>query len=225
MSLALRQFAALVAKDLALELRSRQILALVAVLAMLIVAVLGLGLGPQQLASGYAAPAVLWVAYLFAGILCFERTMAPERHDGALAALLLAPVDRSVIYLAKLTTNLLLMLAVALVVTPVAAVLFGFDLAQAPLAFTLTIVVSMVGFAAVGTLFSAVTSSSSMRSAPLAMLILPVTLPLVLASTHLLVALFRDGQPITQAALAILVAFGLIYLTVSWLVFEFILEP
>src|SRR5690606_26647612 len=128
--------------------------------AILIVTVLGLGLGPQQLASGYAAPAVLWVAYLFAGVLCFERTMAPERHDGALAALLLAPVDRGVIYLAKLVTNLVLMIAVALAVTPVAALLFGFDLTAAPLQFAITILVSIVGFAAVGTLFSAVVSST-----------------------------------------------------------------
>jgi len=225
MTRSLRQIAVLVGKDLRLEARTRQTVGLVVVLGILIVAVLGLGLGPQQLAGGYAAPAVLWVAYLFAGVLCFEKTMAMERHDGALAALLLAPVDRGVIYLAKLISNLVLIAAIALVVTPVALVLFNFDLSAAPWQFAITVAVSMIGFAAVGTLFSAIVSSTSMRSGSLAMVIFPITLPLVLASTHMLVKLFRDGEPITQTALAILVAFGLIYLVVSWLVFEMILEP
>jgi ABC-type transport system involved in cytochrome c biogenesis permease component len=130
-----------------------------------------------------------------------------------------------VIYLAKLISNLILMTAVALVVTPVALLIFGFDLSAAPWQFTITVAVSMIGFAAVGTLFSAAVSSSSMRGGPLAMVIFPIVLPLVLTSTHLLVKLFRDGESITQGALAILIAFGLIYLVVSWLVFELILEP
>jgi heme exporter protein B len=221
----LRQLAALIAKDLRLEARTRQTIALVVVMAVLIVAVLGLGLGPQQLASGYAAPAVLWVAYLFAGVLCFEKTMAMERHDGAMAALLLAPVDRGLIYVAKLVTNLVLMLSIAAVVTPVALVLFGFDLSAAPWQFAVTMLVSMIGFAAVGTLFAAAVSSSSMRGGPLAMLIFPITLPLVLTSTHMLVKLFRDGEAIGGTGLLILIGFALIYLVISWLVFELILEP
>ena len=221
----LRQLRTLVAKDLRLEARTRQTVGLVVVMAILIVTVLGLGLGPQQLASGFAAPAVLWVAYLFAGVLCFEKTMACERHDGALAALLLAPVDRGVIYFAKLISNLILIAAIAIVVTPVALVLFGFDLSAAPGAFVVTVGVSMIGFAAIGTLFSAAVNSTGVRGGPLAMVIFPISLPLVLASTHMLIKCFRDGEPITQTALAILVAFALIYLVVSWLVFEMILAP
>src|SRR5512133_4013811 len=95
----------LAAKDLRIESRTRQTLGLVLILGILIVTVLGLGLGPQR-ASGPAAAAVLWVAYLFTGVLCFEKTMALERQDGALAGLLLAPIDRGVIYAGKLISNL-----------------------------------------------------------------------------------------------------------------------
>ena len=117
---ALRQLLLLVGKDLRIEARSRQTLGLVMTLGILIVVVLGLGLGPQLTgeAGGYAASAVLWVAYLFGGVMCFEKTMATERQDGGLAGLLLAPVDRGVIFAAKLVTNLLLMGALAAVVTP-----------------------------------------------------------------------------------------------------------
>lgn len=225
MSTAIHQIILLVGKDLRIEARTRQTLGLVVVLGILIVTVLGLGLGAEQLSADYVAPAVLWVAYLFAGVLCFEKTMAVERHDGAMAGLLLAPVDRGVLYLAKLISNLVMMLAIALVITPVAVLLFGFDLSAAPGQFVLIMGLSMVGFAAVGTLFAAAVSSSSLQGGLLAIAIFPIALPLVIASTQMLVGLFRDGRAIAGPGLAIIVAFAVIYLVVSWLVFELVLEP
>ena len=219
------QVACLVAKDLRIEARNRQTIGLVAVLGILIVTVLGLGLGTQNNVPGFSATAVLWVAYLFAGVLCFEKTFAVERNDGVLAALLMAPVDRGVIYLAKLVSNFALILAVAAVVTPAGVLFFGFDLSAAPLAFASVMVLSILGFAAVGTLFAAMISSSRLQGGFLAMMIFPITLPLVLVSTQLMLKVFRDGQPVGAASLGVLIAFDLIFLTVSWLVFEWILEP
>src|SRR5690606_26079344 len=132
----LQQLATLVAKDLRIEARTKQTVGLVVVLGVLILVVLGLGIG-QQVASGAAATAVLRVAYLFAGVLCFEKTMALERQDGAMAGLLLAPVDRAVLYAAKLLTNLVLMGALAVVITAAAVLLFNFSLTAAPGSFLL----------------------------------------------------------------------------------------
>jgi len=222
---ALAQFAALAAKDLRIEARSKQTLGLVLVLGILIIVVLGLGLGPQQLANGPAAVAALWVAYLFAGVLCFEGTMAVERHDGALAALLLAPVDRGIIYLAKLAANLVLMLLLAIVLTAVAVLLFAFDLSTAPAVCVLILALSFLGFAAVGTLFAAVVSSSRLQGGLLAMAVFPISLPLVMTSTQMLLRLFNSKLPHSLDGLGILVAFDVIYLVAGWLAFELVLEP
>ena len=219
------QVACLVAKDLRIEARNRQTIGLVAVLGILIVTVLGLGLGTQSNVSAFSATAVLWVAYLFAGVLCFEKTFAVERNDSVLAALLMAPIDRGVIYIAKLLSNLVLIVLVAAVVTPAGVLFFGFDLSSAPLTFAGVMALSIVGFAAVGTLFSAMISSSRLQGGFLAMMIFPITLPLVLISTQLMMRTFRDGLPVTGSAVGVLIAFDLIFLTVSWLVFEWILEP
>ena len=128
---ALRQIALLTSKDLRIEARSRQTLGLVIVLGILIIVVLGLGLGAGGKVPAYYATSILWVAYLLGGVLCFEKTMAVERHDGALAGLLAAPVDRGIIFASKLLSNLVLMVALAAVVTPTAIVLFNFDLSGA----------------------------------------------------------------------------------------------
>ena len=224
MTLAIKQVATLAAKDLRIEARTRQTLGLVVVLGILIVTVLGLGLGPQQ-SSGAAATGVLWVAYLFAGVLCFEKTMAWERQDGALTGLLLAPVDRGVIYLSKLVSNLVLMAAVCSVITPVAIVFFHFDLSAAPFGFLTIMGLSLMGFAAVGTLFSAVVSSSRLQGGLLALVVFPLTLPLVISSSRMMLRVYQDGQAFDGSAFAVLLAFDLIFLAVSWLAFEWVLEP
>ncbi|MHC4413772.1 MAG: heme exporter protein CcmB [Planctomycetota bacterium] len=224
MTRALSQLGLLVTKDLRIEARGRQTIGLVVVLGVLIIVVLGLGLGAGPL-GGFEATAVLWVAYLFGGVLCFEKTMAVERNDDALAGLLIAPVDRGVIYAAKLLTNLVLMLALAVVVTPVAILLFRFDLSSHPFGFAIVMALGMTGFAAIGTLFAAAVSSTRLQGGLLAMLVFPLSLPVVIVSTQMMRTLFQLGEPLGGTGLATLLAFDVIFLVVSWLVFELVLEP
>lgn len=225
MTRGIRQVGLLVAKDLRIEARARQTLGLVVILGVLIVVVLGLGLGRPGGAGGTEATAVLWTAYLFTGVLCFEKTMGVERGDAALAGLMMAPIDRSVIYLAKLIGNLALMFCVAGVITAAGVVIFSFDLSAAPGQFALIMSLGMLGFAAVGTLFSAVVSSSRLQGGLLALLVFPLTLPLVIASTQALLRVFRDGNPVGGQAVAIITAFDAIFLAASWVLFEWVLEP
>ncbi|MHC4979939.1 MAG: heme exporter protein CcmB [Planctomycetota bacterium] len=225
MTRALRQVALLMAKDLRIEARGRQTMGLVVVLGILIIVVLGLGLGAGRPISGFGATAILWVAYLFAGVLCFEKTFAVERSDDALAGLLAAPVDRGVIYLAKLLTNLVLIFALAVVITPVAIVLFRFDLSAAPISFAVVMLLGITGFAAVGTLFSAAVSSTRFQGGLLAMLVFPLSLPVVIVSTQLMRTVFEKGETLGGQGLATLGAFDIIFLVMSWLVFELVLEP
>ncbi len=220
-----RQLACLVFKDLRIEARSRQTLGLMVMLGVLVVVVLALGLGPQQVQSPALATSVLWVACLFGGVLCFEKTMAIEREDGALAAVLLAPVDRGVLYLAKLISNLLLMAVLALVVMPVAVVLLQFDLGPHLGWFVALMALSFVGFAALGTMLAAATGGSRLQGGLLAIVVLPACLPLIVTTTQLSVRMFAEGLAPTASALGVLIAFDAIFLVVCWLVFELVVEP
>jgi len=220
----MQQVGLLVGKDLRIEARSRQTIGLVVVLGVLIVVVLGLGLGTQQ-GGGVAATAVLWTAYLFSGVLCFEKTMGVERADAALAGLMMAPVDRSVIFVAKLVSNLALMALVSTVVTAAGVLFFSFDLSAAPGQFIGIMSLGLVGFAAIGTLFSAVVSSTRLQGGLLALTVFPLSLPLVISSTQLLLRIFRDGESAGGQALAVIIAFDVIFLVASWVLFEWVLEP
>ncbi len=222
---AFRTVGVLVCKDLRIEAKSRQTGGLVAVLGLLVVVVLGLGLGLEGGGAGQWASAVLWVAYLFSGVLCFEKTMAVERADGALGALLMAPVDRGLLYLSKLISNLALIAGVAAVVTPAGMLFFGFDLSAAPMRFGVIMALGVVGFAAIGTLFSAVVSSTRLQGGLLALAVFPLALPLVITSTQLVLKVFRDPGIAWGGDCAILVAFDAVFLVVGWVLFEWVLEP
>jgi heme exporter protein B len=137
----------------------------------------------------------------------------------------LAPLDRGVIYAGKLVSNLALMLATAAIITPVGVLFFHFDLSAHLGGFLGIMGLSMLGFAAVGTLFAAVVSSSRLQGGLLAMVVFPITLPLVVTSTRMTALLYSDGADIGGKEFAILLAFDLIFLVVSWIAFEWVIEP
>lgn len=223
----LRAAMLLAQKDLRIERRGRQTLGLVIVLGVLIVVVLAMALGSGGAGPGAGATAILWVAYLFGGTLCFEKTMAVERQDDAMAALLLAPIDRGAVFAGKLLANLALMFALAAVITPVGVVLFHFDLSPAPLRFIAITALGMVGFAAIGTLFAAAAASSRLQGGFLPVVVLPLTLPVVLISTRLMLAAFDPAHASADAftGLSVLVAFDVIFLAAGWLAFDLLIEP
>lgn len=217
----------LAGKDLRLAGRTRQSTALVCVLGVLIIVVLSLGLGPAGAADGARAASVLWTAYLFGGILCFDRTTRTEHADGAVDALRLSPADPAALFLGKLLTNLVLMSVLCSVVTLAGSLLFHLDISSAPLAFVSIMGLSVVGLAAIGTLFSASTSALGLGSEMLAIIVLPLALPLVLASSRLLERAMSSHEPGAAAPLSgigVLVAFDVIYLVAGWLAFGLALE-
>lgn len=220
---AMRQAALLAGKDLRIEASTRRTAGLVVVLGVLAVVVLGAGLGAER--RGAAPAAALWVAYLFSGVLCFEKTMAVERLDGAMAALLMAPVGRGAIYAAKLIANLLLMLCVAAVITAAGVLFLGFDLSAAPGQFALITLMGMTGFAAIGTLLAAATGSSRLEGGLLALTAFPLALPLVMLCAQLTLRVFRDGVPCEAGDYAMLAAFDAVFVTAGWLLFEWVVEP
>ena len=145
--------------------------------------------------------------------------------DGVVRWVMGARFDRGGNYAGKFLRNLALRVGLAWVVTPVAVMMFGFDLSAGPLGCVAIMAGGFVGVAAVGTLFAAAVSSTRSQGGLLAIVVFPVSLPLVIVSTQMMMRLFGDGEPLDATGLTVLIAFDAVYLAVSWLVFELILEP
>src|SRR3990170_4151504 len=120
-----RAAAAVVWKDLAAELRSRELIGAMLVFALLVILIFNFALELDFRTRGTVTSGVLWVTFAFAGTLGLNRSMAVEKDRGCLDGLLLTPVDRSAIYFGKAAANLAFMLIVEAIVLPLYALLYN----------------------------------------------------------------------------------------------------
>src|SRR5215470_4216 len=122
---------ALIRKDLLIEFRTKETLASLLLLGLLTLVVLSFAFDPTSELRGEAAPGALWVSVIFAGVLGLSRSFLAERENDCLQGLLLCPVDRGTIYLAKTTTNFVFMMAAQLLIVPIFIFFFNLPLTRA----------------------------------------------------------------------------------------------
>lgn len=223
MSALTRAAAAVFMKDLRLEARTRESLTAILAFSLVVAFIFNFAFDPSPRIVAVVGPGIVWVAYIFTGVLGMNRTFILERERGTLVGLLLAPVGREAIYLGKLLGALTLLLVVEALMLPVFLVLY--DLSLLNLWFIAIAVAATVGFAAVGTLFSALAVHTRAREVMLPLLFLPVVLPIVIgAVAGTGEALDGSGWSGVGRWLQLIVAFDVVFLVLSSWAFEFVLE-
>ena len=214
---------AVFAKDIRLEARTKETVGSILVFAVIVAFIFGFAFDPSPRIIAVVGPGIVWVAYLFTGILGMNRTFALERDRGTLEGLLLAPVGREAIFAGKMASTASIMLVVEALMVPVFLVLF--DLSLFDVWFVLTAVATTIGFAAVGTLFAAIAAHTRAREVLLPLLFLPVVLPIVIAAvTSASASLDGEGWSGVGKWLQFIVAFDVVFLVLSSWAFEFVLE-
>lgn len=211
-------------KDLLSEWRRRDRVLAMLLFSLLVVAIFHFALADVSEAQLRASiPGLLWIAFLFASVLGFNRAFALELENDALSGLALAPVDAGWIFLGKAAANFVL-LGLVQVVTA-AAFSIAFDLPIAPIALPLAGVVALgsVGLTVVGTLFGAVAVRTRYREVMLPLLMLPVLMPILIGAVRATATLF-NGEAAEPASLRLLLVFDLVYFIVSFLIFEYVLN-
>jgi heme exporter protein B len=213
-----------VGKDVAAELRTREMLSSMFVFSLLVILIFNFAFELRADNQQTLAPGVLWVAIAFAGMLGLGRSFIVEKDRGSIEGLLLAPVDRSAILLGKMLGNVLLMMTVELVILPVFVVLFNLPVAGLP-ALAGVVVLGTLGLAGVGTLFSAMAVHTRAREVMLPVLLFPVIVPVMLAAVKLSAGVI-DGLPFAEVQnwLGLLVAFDAIFAALSFILFDFVME-
>jgi heme exporter protein B len=202
--------AALARKDIRLELRSRDTLP-----AMLLFVVSALVVFNFSLPAGSSRPAaygLLWVAIVFTALLGLARAFAAEREQRLLDGLVLAPCDRSAIWLGKVVSMFALLLVAETVALPAFALFF----APVDVSLVAGVLLADVGLAAVGTLLAAMAAASRARELLLPLLLLPLVIPLVVGGVGASVA----ADP--GRYLAFLGLYDLVFAILSWASFEYV---
>ena len=119
---------AILAKDVLLELRTKDILVTTLVFGLLVIVVFSFALDPTPTMVATVAPGILWVSFTFGGVLGLNRSFSIESSRGNLQGLMLAPVGRDAIYFGKFLSNFLLMMGVEVVIYPLFLILFNLPL-------------------------------------------------------------------------------------------------
>lgn len=219
-----RKVLAIVSKDIATEIRTKEMLSAMFVFSLLVIMIFNFAFDLRAENAQDLAPGVLWVAIAFAGMLGLSRSFIVERDRGVIDGLLLAPVDRSAIYFGKMIGNVLFISLVEVIVLPFFIVLFNQPLSIVPLLVGI-VILGTIGFAGVGTLFSAMAVHTRAREVLLPIMLFPVVVPVLLSAVRLTAGLL-DGAPFADVShwLALLVAFDIIFVAASFILFEFVVE-
>ena len=212
-------------KDRLIERRAKSSLNALLFFALILLFLFQFALGPDRDRLQAALPGLLWLGFVLAGLLGLGRVFLVEYQNDCWEGLLLAPGDKSAIYLGKLASNLVLMTLVEAVILALFGLFYGIDLGRVLVPLSAVIVLGTVGLAAVGTLFGAMTAQVRSRELLFPVLLLPIQVPVLLAAVSATQVVLA-GEPLSAAApwLRLLAAADAIYLALGLLTFEFIFD-
>lgn len=220
----LNKVGAIVWKDVVAELRTKEAFTAMLVFAVLVVLIFNFAFDlrpPEERLQN--APGLLWVAFTFAGVLGLNRTFALEKDRGSLEGLMLAPVDRSAIYVGKVISTFLFMTLVEVVTLPIFSILNNVSVLLPSL--IPVIILGTFGFVIVGTLLAAMTVNTRSREVMLPILLFPMLVPIIISAVRATGAVLQ-GKSLSTVSdwMVMLVSFDVIFFVVCFLVFEYVVE-
>ena len=215
----------LAVKDLRSEYRSRQAFLNTLFFALLILVIFQFAFDPGSPATREASAGILWVALLFPGVIQLNRSFQIEREEGTLYGILLAPIDRGVLFFGKFLANWFFLIVIDLLILVAFVILFNLTFAITLVWILLLLLLASIGFTAVGTLFAAMVSSIRAREVLLPILLFPIVVPTIVAAvsgTREVLLAQEPGQLFQWIRL--LLAFDVIFLAGCFIVFDYVVE-
>ena len=217
-------FLAVLWKDLLTEWRSRDRAVAMLLFSLLVVVIFHFSLPGGATAKMQAsAPGLLWVAYVFASILGFNRAFSMELENDALSGIALMPSDRGWVFLGKATANLAILGVVQVIIAGVFALVFDLDLLPVAGKLAAVLLLGSLGLCSVGTLFAAVAVRTRFREVMLPLLMLPLLIPVLLGAVRATASLLTEGG-VDFAPVQLLIVTDAIYLIVSFIGFDYVLD-
>jgi len=217
---------ALLRKDLRLELRSFESVPAMLLFTVSAFVLFRFGLDRSSL-EGDLAAGVLWVTLLLAAVLGMNRLFVAERDQGGFDGFLLAPVDRTAMFVAKALLLFGFLVAVEVVAVPAFVILLlepGPGQALPELLAVLAL--ADAGIAIVGTLVGALGVQTRARDLIVPLMALPLLIPVVIgaaeATAPLLLAAGAD--PLPGRWLVVLALYDAVFGLIAYAVFDFLLE-
>lgn len=216
--------AAIVKKDILMEVRTKQVINAALVFAVLFVVVFSftmeIGSNMEQKLSG----GIFWVSVAFAGILSFNKTIGSETDNGSFEALMLAPVDKSAVFFGKVISNMLFLLLVEVILIPLFLVFYNVFIISHPL-MAAVIILSTYAYSLIGTLFSIISVRTSSKEIMMPVLFLPFMVPVIIAAVLATNVFILGGQiQFSYNWIKLTAVFDVIFTAIIYGIFSLIIE-
>ena len=216
--------AAIVKKDILMEMRTKQVINAALVFAVLFVVVFSftmeIGSNMEQKLSG----GIFWVSVAFAGILSFNKTIGSETDNGSFEALMLAPVDKSAVFFGKVISNMLFLLLVEVILIPLFLVFYNVNIIGHPL-MAAVIILSTYAYSLIGTLFSIISVRTSSKEIMMPVLFLPFMVPVIIAAVLATNVFILGGQiQFSYNWIKLTAVFDVIFTAIIYGIFSLIIE-
>jgi heme exporter protein B len=222
----IRAAGAILRKDLLIELRTKESVPAMTLFTLTVYVLFHFGLDRDSL-DGELASGVLWVTLLLAAVIGVSRLFAAEREQGGIEGLLLAPVDRTSLFVAKAAGLFLMLVLVELVAVPAfALLLLGPGLGGTLPELLLVLLLANLGIAALGALVAALAAETRARELIVPLLLLPLLVPLLIASAQATEPFLRQDQGPEDLGrwIGVLTLYDVVFVLLSLAVFDFLLE-
>lgn len=216
--------AAIVKKDILMEVRTKQVINAALVFAVLFVVVFSftmeIGSNMEQKLSG----GIFWVSVAFAGILSFNKTIGSETDNGSFEALMLAPVDKSAVFFGKVISNMLFLFLVEVILIPLFLVFYNVFIISHPL-MAVVIILSTYAYSLIGTLFSIISVRTSSKEIMMPVLFLPFMVPVIIAAVLATNVFILGGQiQFSYNWIKLTAVFDIIFTAIIYGIFSLIIE-
>ena len=225
------QYKTLLKKDLHLELRTKEMLTSMGIYAFLVLIVFGASLAQNSSSQDilHMSGGLLWVLIVFTSLLGLNRSFSHEKEHACMEGMLLAPMDRSMIFLAKATSNLVFLCIVEIITIPFFYFFFltttnpadTFWLIVAPL------FVGTIGIAGIGTLLSTITLNTRGKDVLLAVLFIPLIFPLLYACVSATTVAIVGNEffaDVFYPSICLAGVYDVVMLLLSWVLYDFVIS-
>ncbi len=170
-------------------------------------------------------PGIIWVAFGFTAIIGLGKSFLVEVNNDCMEYFQMLPIPKGAIYLGKFLGNFLFMLSVEIVLFPLFVLFFNLDILDQFLKLLLISTVATIGLSALGTLFSALTVQIRAREVMFPILLLPLSVPIFIGAVEATRGILSgDAFALYRHWIELLVVFDVIFVVVSFWIFEFILD-
>lgn len=225
----LKSVCVLLGKDLLVELRAKETLALIIMLPILLSIVCAFALNSAFLNQDIIAklcPAIIWLVFVFCASIAMGKSFDLEIENSAFEGLILSGASSSLIFVSKVISNSLLILASHLIALVTLALFVGIHFSSfVNFDFALISILVVIAYACLSTLFGAVAVFSRLKNALLPLIMLPLIFPLFFSAIELSnQIMLESGLNLNCFAFSLLIALDLIYFILGLALFEYVIK-